>query len=193
MKEDHLEEKMESDYQLETYLDIESIVGSYDLTLGWCHSDGDTIYLDLKDGEEKLAKILIDYDGDVEIGEMVGGKFVGEPLDDLSEIDELLGVMNNELDENMMENEETPVKTPTRTNPGTTPSRRDRTFKPPSPTEDPKPKAFDDNDSPAPAKPKTTPTTKPGTSPSRREQPFRPPVPTEDPKPKADDEGVEFN
>jgi hypothetical protein len=186
--EDHLGDKMTSHEQLDAYLSVEDIIRSHDLTLTWSHGDNSEIYLDLMDGGEKLAHIFIDNEGNIEFGEMVGDTFVGEPLDSLSDIDEILGDTENNYNEDMTENEETPVKTPTRTKPGTKPGE-DSPFKPPMPTEDPNPKAkYPKGDAPAPAKPKTKPGTKPG-----EDSPFKPPMPTEDPKPKASDEdGVEF-
>jgi hypothetical protein len=193
LNEDHFNDRMETHEQLNAYLDLEDMIRSYDFELGWCHKEKDedperkTIYLDLKDGNEKLAKVRINSIGDMEIGYMEGKNFIGEPLDSLSDIDEYLGETVNESD--MMENdrEEAPTKTPTRTKPDTRPGRK-RPFQPPRPSEDPDPKASDREETPT----KTPTRTKPGTKPGRK-RPFQPPRPSEDPDPKAGyDDDVEF-
>jgi hypothetical protein len=190
MREDHLNDEMNNSNQLDSYLDVEGMIRGYGFSLGFCHKEGSVVYLDLKDGEEKLAKIKIDSDGSMEVGYMEGEEFMGEPLDNVGDIDEFLGVEQN-IEEDMELNNPAPAK-PT-TKPGIAPSE-DNPWAP-TPTEDPDPKARDErgNDAPAPAKPKT----RPGTKPSE-DNPWAP-TPTEDPDPKArrksrfdEDNDVEF-
>ena len=194
LNEDHFNDRMETHEQLNAYLDLEDMIRSYDFELGWCHKEKDedperkTIYLDLKDGNEKLAKVRINSIGDMEIGYMEGKNFIGEPLDSLSDIDEYLGETVNES--GMIENDilnPAPAPAEPTTKPGTKPEEDDP-FNP-TPTEDPDPKAREKRGGPSPAP--AEPTIKPGTKPTE-DDPWAP-TPTEDPDPKADyDDDVEF-
>ena len=175
MTEDHLNDQMDTYEQEKAYEDVEKVVRRYgmDVELREKATSEDPeetlIYLDIVDGDKKLLVARINSVGDIEVGEMRGNKFTGEPLDSVDDFIEIFDedLTNKEKQElDMVEDIEmspapqrAPEKEPSQ--PDTKPGRPER--KPPS------------------------------ERPSRR--PFTPPphiTPGEEPGPKAADDDVEF-
>jgi hypothetical protein len=157
INEDHFNDRMNTEEQLQAYLDVEDMASQYGYTVGWCHEEESedieemTVYLDIKDGDDKILKVRINSIGDIEMGKMEGKNFVGEPVDNLTDFDEV-------LDEDLTEE-----------------NMNDMTMKNPAPAKDPKTK-------PAPTKPDTDKPSKP----SRRPFTPPPHItPGEEPRPKA--------
>ena len=97
-------DRMDTIEQEHAYEDIEDMVSPYGYTIGWSHKeklpDEETfIFLDVKDGSKNIFKVRINSIGDMEIGQMEGKKFVGEPLDSFSDFDEVLN--EKQIDEDM--------------------------------------------------------------------------------------------
>jgi hypothetical protein len=191
--EDHFNDEMETYEQEKAYEDIEKLVRRYGMDVNLRHKETtedpeeSIIYLDIVDGDKKLLVTRINSVGDIEIGEMKGKNFVGEPLDSVQDFIEIFGEdLTSKEKENLRMNQpqKSPKETPSEptTKPGTPdktpgkdrPSRRP--FNPPphiTPGEEPGPKAdYDDymadvtmSPSPAPSKPSPSkdPATKPGT------------------------------
>ena len=209
--EDHFNDRMETYEQEKAYEDMEKLVRRYGMDLGWCHKETtedpeeSIIYLDIIDGSKKLLKVRINSVGSIEVGEMTGKNFVGEPLDSVEDFIEIYGEdLTNKEREEMLEDFEmnqpkrspetqpneptTKPGKPERRSPSERPSRRP--FTPPphiKPGDEPNPKAdYDDemddpfmSPSPAPSKPSPSkePVTKPGTPEKTpgRERPSRRP------------------
>ena len=170
MTEDHLNDKMETYEQEQAYEDVETVVRRYgmDVELREKATSEDPeeslIYLDIVDGDTKLLVTRINSVGDIEVGEMRGNKFTGEPLDSVEDFIEIFGEdltkkEKQELDmEESIEMSPQPQRTPDKqpnqpdTKPGKperrSPSERPsrRPFTPPpdiTPGEEPGPKAAD--------------------------------------------------
>ncbi len=170
--EDHLNDKMDTYEQEKAYEDVETFVRRYgmDVEMRSKETSEDPeetlIYLDIVDGNKKVLVSRINSVGDIEVGEMRGNKFIGEPIDSVEDFVEIFGEdltkkEKQEIDMEMLEDVEmspAPQKEPdTRpsepdTKPGTPdktpgkdrPSRRP--FTPPpsiTPGEEPGPKAAD--------------------------------------------------
>ncbi len=173
--EDHLNDKMDTYEQEKAYEDVETFVRRYgmDVEMRSKETSEDPeetlIYLDIVDGNKKVLVSRINSVGDIEVGEMRGNKFIGEPIDSVEDFVEVFGEdltkkEKQEIDMEMLEDVEmspAPQKEPdTRpsepdTKPGTPdktpgkdrPSRRP--FTPPpsiTPGEEPGPKAGKDNE-----------------------------------------------
>jgi hypothetical protein len=173
MTEDHLNDKMETYEQEKAYEDVETVVRRYgmDVELREKATSEDPeeslIYLDIVDGDTKLLVARINSVGDIEVGEMRGNKFTGEPLDSVEDFIEIFGEDLTKKEKQKLDMEENiemspaPQKAPEEkpnepaTKPGTPdktpgkdrPSRRP--FTPPptiTPGEEPGPKAADGQD-----------------------------------------------
>jgi len=187
-------DRMDTIEQEHSYEDIEDMAAPYGYTIGWSHKeklpDEETfIFLDVKDGSKNIFKVRINSIGDMEIGQMEGKKFVGEPLDSFSDFDEVLN--EKQIDEDMetydditmapqpqRAPEEDPARpqvdpgTPEKEPPSERPSRQP--FTPPpyiDPGDEPGPKAGDETV--APPKPNGFP------NPNSRPGPFTPHEPYE--------------
>ena len=97
MTEDHLNDEMETYEQEKAYEDVETVVRRYgmDVELREKATSEDPeeslIYLDIVDGDAKLLVARINSVGDIEVGEMRGNKFTGEPLDSVEDFIEIFG------------------------------------------------------------------------------------------------------
>ena len=97
MNEDHLNDQMETYEQEKAYEDVETVVRRYgmDVELREKATSEDPeeslIYLDIVDGDAKLLVARINSVGDIEVGEMRGNKFTGEPLDSVEDFIEIFG------------------------------------------------------------------------------------------------------
>ena len=97
MNEDHLNDEMETYEQEKAYEDAETVVRRYgmDVELREKATSEDPeeslIYLDIVDGDTKLLVARINSVGDIEVGEMRGNKFTGEPLDSVEDFIEIFG------------------------------------------------------------------------------------------------------
>jgi len=95
LKEDHLNDKMDSYEQEKAYEDVETVVRRYgmDVELREKSTSEDPeetlIYLDIVDGNDKLLVSRINSVGDIEVGEMRGNKFIGEPVDSVEDFIEI--------------------------------------------------------------------------------------------------------
>jgi hypothetical protein len=95
LKEDHLNDKMDSYEQEKAYEDVETVVRRYgmDVELREKSTSEDPeetlIYLDIVDGNDKLLVSRINSVGDIEVGEMRGNKFTGEPVDSVEDFIEI--------------------------------------------------------------------------------------------------------
>ena len=95
LKEDHLNDKMDSYEQEKAYEDVETVVRRYgmDVELRDKSTSEDPeetlIYLDIVDGDDKLLVSRINSVGDIEVGEMRGNKFTGEPVDSVEDFIEI--------------------------------------------------------------------------------------------------------
>ena len=172
MTEDHLNDKMETYEQEQAYEDVETVVRRYgmDVELREKATSEDPeeslIYLDIVDGDTKLLVARINSVGDIEVGEMRGNKFTGEPLDSVEDFieifdEDLTNKEKKELDmEESIEMSPEPQRTPEKepSQPDTKPGRPEKTpgkdrpsrrpFSPPpgiGPGEEPGPKATDDD------------------------------------------------
>ena len=172
MTEDHLNDKMETYEQEQAYEDVETVVRRYgmDVELREKATSEDPeeslIYLDIVDGDTKLLVARINSVGDIEVGEMKGNKFTGEPLDSVEDFieifdEDLTNKEKKELDmEESIEMSPEPQRTPEKepSQPDTKPGRPEKTpgkdrpsrrpFSPPpgiGPGEEPGPKATDDD------------------------------------------------
>ena len=172
MTEDHLNDKMETYEQEQAYEDVETVVRRYgmDVELREKATSEDPeeslIYLDIVDGDTKLLVARINSVGDIEVGEMRGNKFTGEPLDSVEDFieifdEDLTNKEKKELDmEESIEMSPEPQRAPEKepSQPDTKPGRPEKTpgkdrpsrrpFSPPpgiGPGEEPGPKATDDN------------------------------------------------
>ena len=170
MTEDHLNDKMETYEQEQAYEDVETVVRRYgmDVELREKATSEDPeeslIYLDIVDGDTKLLVARINSVGDIEVGEMRGNKFTGEPLDSVEDFieifdEDLTNKEKKELDmEESIEMSPEPQRTPEKepSQPDTKPGRPEKTpgkdrpsrrpFSPPpgiGPGEEPGPKAAD--------------------------------------------------
>ena len=168
LKEDHLNDKMDSYEQEKAYEDVETVVRRYgmDVELRDKSTSEDPeetlIYLDIVDGDDKLLVSRINSVGDIEVGEMRGNKFTGEPVDSVEDFIEIFveDLTNKEREQLEMEEniemspqpqrapEEQPSEpttkpgTPDKNPPTERPSRRP--FNPPpgiTPDDEPGPKA----------------------------------------------------
>ena len=166
MSEDHLNDEMETYEQERAYEDIEKVVRRYgmDVKLREKQTSEDPeeslIYLDIVDGKKKLLVARINSVGDIEVGEMRGNKFSGEPVDSVEDFVEIFGedLTNKEREDLNMDirmnpqpqkapdtspsEPDTKPGTPEKTPPSERPSRRP--FSPPphiTPGEEPGPKA----------------------------------------------------
>ena len=176
MMEDHLNSEMETYEQEKAYEDVEKVVKRYGMGVELRRKDTSedpeesVIYLDIiNDAGDKVLVSRINSVGDIEVGEMKGNKFSGEPIDSVEDFIEIFGedLTNKEKQElDMVEDIEmspapqrAPEKEPSqpdtkpgkpeRKSPSERPSRRP--FTPPptiTPGEEPGPKAEkDDEDS----------------------------------------------
>lgn len=173
--EDHLNDKMDTYEQEKAYEDVETFVRRYgmDVEMRSKETSEDPeetlIYLDIVDGDKKVLVSRINSVGDIEVGEMRGNKFIGEPVDSVEDFVEIFGEdltkkEKQEIDMEMLEDVEmspapqrAPEKEPSQpdTKPGK-PERRSpterpsrRPFTPPptiTPGEEPGPKAGKDNE-----------------------------------------------
>jgi len=97
MNEDHLNDKMGTYEQEKAYEDVETVVRRYgmDVELREKQTSEDPeetlIYLDIVDGDKKLLVARINSVGDIEVGEMRGNKFSGEPVDSVEDFIEIFG------------------------------------------------------------------------------------------------------
>jgi len=168
LKEDHLNDKMDSYEQEKAYEDVETVVRRYgmDVELRDKSTSEDPeetlIYLDIVDGDDKLLVSRINSVGDIEVGEMRGNKFTGEPVDSVEDFIEIFveDLTNKEREQLEMEESiemspapqrapeeqpsqpETKPGTPDKSPPTERPSRRP--FNPPpgiTPDDEPGPKA----------------------------------------------------
>jgi len=122
INEDHLNDKMETYEQERAYEDVETFVRRYGMDVELCHKESNEdpeesiIYLDIVDGDKKLLKVRINSVGDIEVGEMKGKNFVGEPVDSVEDFIEIFGedlTKKEKEDLDMMEDiEMNPQKAP---------------------------------------------------------------------------------
>jgi uncharacterized protein YfkK (UPF0435 family) len=205
MNEDHLNVEMETYEQERAYEDIEKVVRRYgmDVELRKKETSEDPeeslIYLDIIEGNKKLLVARINSVGDIEVGEMNGSKFVGEPIDSVEDFIEIFGedltskekdsldmFKDTEMNQPKRSPKEQPGQPatkpgkPERKNPSERPSRRP--FSPPpgiEPGEETDPKAGkrrrsymsdDPTMAPSPAPSKPTPSKEPGTKPGKPER-----------------------
>ena len=178
MTEDHLNDEMETYEQEQAYEDVETVVRRYgmDVELREKATSEDPeeslIYLDIVDGSTKLLVARINSVGDIEVGEMRGNKFTGEPLDSVEDFIEIFDedLTNKEKQELDMEEsvemspqpqrapEEqpsqpetkpgTPDKTPGKDRPSRRPFSPPPSIDPNDPDSNPAPKAPAPEDSP---------------------------------------------
>ena len=86
---------MDSYEQEKAYEDVETVVRRYgmDVELRDKSTSEDPeetlIYLDIVDGDDKLLVSRINSVGDIEVGEMRGNKFTGEPVDSVEDFIEI--------------------------------------------------------------------------------------------------------
>jgi hypothetical protein len=200
LNEDHLNDEMETYEQERAYEDMETLVRRYgmDVKLRKKETSEDPeeslIYLDIVEGGKKLLVVRINSVGSIEVGDMTGNKFVGEPLDSVEDFIEIFGedLTNKEKDSldmditMMSKPQRSPEKQPNqpdtkpgkpeRKNPSERPSRRP--FTPPpgiGPGEEPGPKAKDRRSymsedptmAPQPAPSKPSPSKEPDTKPGK--------------------------
>jgi hypothetical protein len=174
MTEDHLNDQMETYEQEKAYEDIEKVMKRYGMGVELRKKDTSedpeesVIYLDIINGDGKKVLVSrINSVGDIEVGEMKGNNFSGEPVDSVEDFIEIFGEdltkkEKQELEIDMVEDIEmnpapqrTPDKRPSepatkpgkpeRKSPSERPSRRP--FTPPpsiTPGEEPGPKAEDE-------------------------------------------------
>ena len=173
MTEDHLNDQMDTYEQEKAYEDVEKVVRRYgmDVELREKATSEDPeetlIYLDIVDGDKKLLVARINSVGDIEVGEMRGNKFSGEPLDSVDDFIEIFDEDLTNKEKQELDMDITMSPQPQRA-PETEPSQPDT----------------------KPGRPEKAPPTE---RPSRR--PFTPPptiTPGEEPGPKAADDDVEF-
>lgn len=122
INEDHLNDEMETYEQEKAYEDVETFVRRYGMDVELCHKESNEdpeesiIYLDIVDGDKKLLKVRINSVGDIEVGEMKGKNFVGEPVDSVEDFIEIFGedlTKKEKEDLDMMEDiEMNPQKAP---------------------------------------------------------------------------------
>ncbi len=97
MNEDHLNVEMETYEQERAYEDVEKVVRRYgmDVELRKKETSEDPeeslIYLDIIEGDKKLLVARINSVGNIEVGEMSGNKFIGEPIDSVEDFIEIFG------------------------------------------------------------------------------------------------------
>jgi hypothetical protein len=153
MNEDHFNDRMETYEQEQQYEWLEGELRNMGLELSWCHKEKtndpekNTIYFDVKEGKEKIAKVRLNSAGQIEMGYMEGKTFIGEPIDSVDDIYELLDEVN--LDESMETMYDIEMDAPAEptTKPDVKPApprRRESPFKAPpyiKPGEEPRPKA----------------------------------------------------
>jgi len=174
MTEDHLNDQMETYEQEKAYKDVETVVKRYGMGVELRKKatsedpEESVIYLDIINGDGKKVLVSrINSVGDIEVGEMKGNNFSGEPVDSVEDFIEIFGEdltkkEKQELEIDMVEDIEmspapqrTPDKRPSqpdtkpgkpeRKSPSERPSRRP--FTPPpsiTPGEEPGPKAEDE-------------------------------------------------
>ncbi len=174
MTEDHLNDQMETYEQEKAYEDVETVVKRYGMGVELRKKatsedpEESVIYLDIINGDGKKVLVSrINSVGDIEVGEMKGNNFSGEPVDSVEDFIEIFGEdltkkEKQELEIDMVEDIEmspapqrTPDKRPSqpdtkpgkpeRKSPSERPSRRP--FTPPpsiTPGEEPGPKAEDE-------------------------------------------------
>jgi len=174
MTEDHLNDQMETYEQEKAYEDIEKVMKRYGMGVELRKKETSedpeesVIYLDIINGDGKKVLVSrINSVGDIEVGEMKGNNFSGEPVDSVEDFIEIFGEdltkkEKQELEIDMVEDIEmspapqrTPDKRPSqpdtkpgkpeRKSPSERPSRRP--FTPPpsiTPGEEPGPKAEDE-------------------------------------------------
>lgn len=174
MTEDHLNDQMETYEQEKAYEDIEKVMKRYGMGVELRKKETSedpeesVIYLDIINGDGKKVLVSrINSVGDIEVGEMKGNNFSGEPVDSVEDFIEIFGEdltkkEKQELEIDMVEDIEmspapqrTPDKRPSepatkpgkpeRKSPSERPSRRP--FTPPpgiTPGEEPAPKAEDE-------------------------------------------------
>jgi hypothetical protein len=173
MTEDHLNSEMETYEQEKAYEDVEAVVKRYGMGVELRKKDTSedpeetVVYLDIiNDAGDKVLVSRINSVGDIEVGEMKGNKFSGEPLDSVEDFIEIFGEdltskERKELDmaediemspapqrapEKQPNEPATKPGRPERKSPSERPSRRP--FTPPptiTPGEEPGPKAADDD------------------------------------------------
>jgi hypothetical protein len=171
LNEDHLNDEMETYEQERSYEDMETLVRRYgmDVKLRKKETSEDPeeslIYLDIVSGNKKLLAVRINSVGDIEVGDMTGDNFVGEPLDSVEDFIEIFGEdltnqekNNLDMDNTMMSKpQRTPEKQPNQPDvkpgkpdtkpPSERPSKRPFTAPPGiTPGEEPGPKAGNDKD-----------------------------------------------
>ena len=97
MSEDHLNDQMETYEQEKAYEDVETLVRRYGMGVELREKatsedpEESLIYLDIINDDKKLLVARINSVGDIEVGEMRGNKFTGEPLDSVEDFIEILG------------------------------------------------------------------------------------------------------
>ena len=175
MTEDHLNDQMETYEQEKAYEDVETVVRRYgmDVELREKATSEDPeeslIYLDIVDGDAKLLVARINSVGDIEVGEMRGNKFTGEPLDSVEDFIEIFGEDLTKKEKQKLDMEEsiemspapqrapekepsqpdtkpgTPEKTPGKDRPSRRPFTAPPSIDPNDPDALPGPKAADDS------------------------------------------------
>jgi len=176
--EDHLNDKMDTYEQEKAYEDVETFVRRYgmDVEMRSKETSEDPeetlIYLDIVDGNKKVLVSRINSVGDIEVGEMRGNKFIGEPVDSVEDFVEIFGEdltkkEKQEIDMEMLEDVEmspapqkepdtrpsepdtkpgTPDKTPGKDRPSRRPFTPPPSIDPNDPDSLPGPKAADGQD-----------------------------------------------
>jgi hypothetical protein len=158
VNEHHFNDRMNTQEQLDAYLEVEKMAHQFGMEIGWCHEEEEkdieemTVYLDLKDDGEVVSKIRINSVGDIEMGRMEGKNFIGEPVDTLTDFDEVLRekqIEENDMEDFKMDDSPAPAKPTTKPDTDTPPARPSRRpFTPPPhirPGEEPGPKASEED------------------------------------------------
>jgi hypothetical protein len=153
LKEDHLNDNMNSYEQEKSYEEVESFVRQYGMDLTLNSVNNDFVYLNVVEGNNKILVVKVDLDGNIEVGDMLGSNFDGEPIDNVGDLGDILGQdftnenLNNMDDITMMPNpQKAPEKDPSKPTtkpgkPGKTPDRERPSRRPFTP-----PKEIDPND-----------------------------------------------
>jgi len=166
IKEHHYNDRMDTIEQENAYEKVEKMAMSQGLEIGWCHKEGgldpeeSKVYLDVLDNGRKKAKIRINSMGGIEMGHMRGNRFIGEPIDSLSDFNEVFIEDETLIEDDMTDPRMNPSPAPSRPKekPSTKPKEPDtdkpsrpskRPFTPPphiTPGEETRPKADYDDD-----------------------------------------------
>jgi len=155
MTEDHLNDQMETYEQEKAYEDIEKVMRRYGMGVELRKKETSedpeesVIYLDIINGDGKKVLVSrINSVGDIEVGEMKGNNFSGEPVDSVEDFIEIFGEdltkkEKQELEIDMVEDIEmspAPQRTPDKrpSQPDTKPGKPERK----SPSERPSRRPF---------------------------------------------------